>query len=128
MRRNQSTLNIFFLDGSFQSDDREYLIPSGNVSDTINDVFTTTAFDFTFGVPFLFDVRLTSEVSLEESDSGTVTNDFFNTSSLQLLTIGGATGPVTVTSGSGTTYTIPEPSTGLLMMLAATFCLSPRRR
>ena len=102
----RTELNIFFTDGSFQSDNRVYEVAAGNSSATINDLFTTTSFNFTFGVPFSFDVRLSAEVSLEETDSGTVTNDFYNTSVLQLLEVNGATGPVTVSAESGTNYTI----------------------
>jgi len=120
-----SELNVFFTDGSFQSDNQQYLINSGN-SEIIDDSFTTTAFNFTYGVPFSFDVRLTANVSLEETDAGTVTSDFFNTAEIEFVEVGGDPIEISVTSDSGTIYAVPEPATALIV--GAGLLLWGRRR
>lgn len=109
-----SELEVLFTDGSSQSDIRQHWLISGN-SLAIDEDYATTAFNFTFGVPFSFDVRLFTDVWLDEDDSGTAKSDFLNTAEIAFLEVVGGGNQVVVSAASGTTYAIPEPSTALII-------------
>lgn len=89
---------------------------SGQFTKTINQTLISSPLSFTYDVPFELTAELRAEVSLEENQIGTATADFFSTASFTAVTVQNATGPVTISSDSGTNYGIPEPSTMVLAL------------
>lgn len=113
---SRADLNLF-LPESFQSYNEQFFVESG-VSRALNETVVTSPLDFTFGEPFIMDVKLEVFVQLEETDQGTAFANLLNTTTMTALTVVGATGPVTASGQSGTTNPVPEPAS--FVFLAST--------